>query len=335
MVKFLAKRILSLIFVVIGITLVVFIATHCLPADPARAAAGPSASMEQVVEKRVELGLDRTLYVQYLDYMKGLAHFDMGKSYKSRQPVTQEISSRLAATMELTVLSLVVFFIIALLMGSIAALKRNKIIDHVIRFFSVGSMAVPPYWLALLLQYFLFYKAQLLPSGYRLPAGVTGPDTVTGFYLLDSAIQGDWALFALCAKHLLLPVLSLVIGYCGITTRMMRTQLLQELRQDYIRTARSKGLPEHTVIRRHAMKNAISPILTMLGMQAGGMIGGTVLIEKIFSWPGLGSYALEAIMSMDLLVIAGITTVMAVIFILINLIVDISYVLIDPRVRLS
>lgn len=267
--------------------------------------------------------------------MKGLAHFDMGKSYKSRQPVTQEISSRLAATMELTVLSLVVFFIIALLMGSIAALKRNKIIDHVIRFFSVGSMAVPPYWLALLLQYFLFYKAQLLPSGYRLPAGVTGPDTVTGFYLLDSAIQGDWALFALCAKHLLLPVLSLVIGYCGITTRMMRTQLLQELRQDYIRTARSKGLPEHTVIRRHAMKNAISPILTMLGMQAGGMIGGTVLIEKIFSWPGLGSYALEAIMSMDLLVIAGITTVMAVIFILINLIVDISYVLIDPRVRLS
>ena len=328
MVKFLAKRILSLIFVVIGITLVVFIATHCLPADPARAAAGPSASKEQVEEKRVELGLDRPLYVQYLDYMKGLAHFDMGKSYKSRQPVTQEISSRLAATMELTVLSLVVFFIIA-------ALKRNKIIDHVIRFFSVGSMAVPPYWLALLLQYFLFYKAQLLPSGYRLPAGVTGPDTVTGFYLLDSAIQGDWALFALCAKHLLLPVLSLVIGYCGITTRMMRTQLLQELRQDYIRTARSKGLPEHTVIRRHAMKNAISPILTMLGMQAGGMIGGTVLIEKIFSWPGLGSYALEAIMSMDLLVIAGITTVMAVIFILINLIVDISYVLIDPRVRLS
>lgn len=259
MVKFLAKRILSLIFVVIGITLVVFIATHCLPADPARAAAGPSASKEQVEEKRVELGLDRPLYVQYLDYMKGLAHFDMGKSYKSRQPVTQEISSRLAATMELTVLSLVVFFIIALLMGSIAALKRNKIIDHVIRFFSVGSMAVPPYWLALLLQYFLFYKAQLLPSGYRLPAGVTGPDTVTGFYLLDSAIQGDWALFALCAKHLLLPVLSLVIGYCGITTRMMRTQLLQELRQDYIRTARSKGLPEHTVIRRHAMKNAISP----------------------------------------------------------------------------
>ena len=126
-----------------------------------------------------------------------------------------------------------------------------------------------------------------------------------------------------------------MLGYCGITTRIMRTQLLQELRQDYIRTARSKGLPEHTVIRRHAMKNAISPILTLLGMQAGGMIGGTVLIEKIFSWPGLGSYALDAIASLDLMVVAGITLTMAVIFILINLLVDISYVLIDPRVRLS
>ena len=161
------------------------------------------------------------------------------------------------------------------------------------------------------------------------------PEPVTGFYLLDSAFAGDWALLLQAARHLLLPVLSLVLGYCGITTRMMRTQLLQELRQDYIRTARSKGLPEHTVIRRHAMKNAISPILTLLGMQAGGMIGGTVLIEKIFSWPGLGSYALDAIASLDLMVVAGITLTMAVIFILINLFVDISYVLIDPRVRLS
>ena len=161
------------------------------------------------------------------------------------------------------------------------------------------------------------------------------PESITGFYLLDSVLAGNGALFLQAAKHLLLPVLSLVLGYCGITTRMMRTQLLQELRQDYIRTDRSKGLPEHTVVRRHAMKNAISPILTLLGMQAGGMIGGTVLIEKIFSWPGLGSYALDAIASLDLLVVAGIVLTMAVIFILINLIVDISYVVIDPRVRLS
>lgn len=151
MAKFLAKRFLSLIFVVIGITLIVFIATHCLPADPARAAAGPSASKEQVEEKRVELGLDKPVYEQYINYMKGLLHFDMGKSYKSKQPVTKEISTRLAATMELTILSLIIFFILALLLGSIAALKRNKLVDHIIRFFSVASMAVPPYWLALIL----------------------------------------------------------------------------------------------------------------------------------------------------------------------------------------
>lgn len=334
MTRFLAKRALSFIFCVIGITLVVFIATHCLPADPARAAAGPSASREQVEEKRVELGLDRPLYVQYADYMKGLLRLDMGISYKSKQPIMAEISKRIAATMELTILSLISYFILSLLMGSIAAIRRNKIVDHVIRIFSVGSMAVPSYWLALLLQYFLYYKAQLFPAGFRLPVGVAGPDKITGLYLLDSALQGEWMLFAMSARHLFLPVVSLIIGYCGITTRMMRTQLLQELRQDYIRTARSKGLKEHTVIKRHAFKNAISPILTMVGMQAGGMMGGTVLIEKIFSWPGLGTYALEAIMSMDLLVIAGITVVMAVIFIFISLIVDISYVIIDPRVRL-
>lgn len=335
MAKFLTKRIASLILVIIGITFIVFIATHCLPADPARAAAGPSASAEQVEQKRAELGLDKTVYEQYFNYIKGLLSLDMGKSYKSKQPVLTEISGRLAATMELTLLSLAVFFVLALIMGSLAALKRNSWLDHVIRFFSVGSMAVPPYWLALVLQYVLYYKCQIFPAGYRLPVGTMPPEAVTGFYLIDSALSGDWALFSLSAKHLFLPVLSLVLGYCGITTRMMRTQLLQELRQDYVRTARSKGIPERRVVGRHAMKNAISPVLTMLGMQAGGMIGGTVLIEKIFSWPGLGSYALESILSMDLLVIAGITMVMAIIFILINLVVDISYVLIDSRVRLS
>lgn len=334
MARFLAKRIASLILVIIGITFIVFTATHCLPADPARAAAGPSASAEQVEQKRAELGLDKPVYEQYFNYVRGLLAFDMGKSYKSKQPVLTEIAGRLAATMELTLLSLAVFFVLALLMGSIAAFKRNSCLDHVIRFFSVGSMAVPPYWLALVLQYVLYYKCQIFPAGYRLPAGTPPPDTVTGFYLLDSALSGDWGLFTLSAKHLFLPVLSLVLGYCGITTRMMRTQLLQELRQDYVRTARSKGIPERRVVGRHAMKNAISPVLTMVGMQAGGMIGGTVLIEKIFSWPGLGSYALESILSMDLLVIAGITMVMAIIYILINLVVDISYVLIDSRVRL-
>lgn len=333
--KFLLKRCASLVLVIIGVTMLVFLATYYLPSDPARAAAGPSATNEQVEAKRVELGLDKPVYVQYLNYMKGLLKFDMGTSFKTKQPVAQEITSRLSATLELTAVSLIVFFVLALILGSIAALKRGGVLDGIIRFFSVAGMAVPPYWLALIFQYVFYYRLQWLPAGYRLPVGTLPPDAVTGFYLLDSALAGDWALFLQAARHLLLPVLSLVLGYCGITARMMRTQLLQELRQDYIRTARSKGLPEHTVIGRHAMKNAISPILTLLGMQAGGMIGGTVLIEKIFSWPGLGSYALDAIASLDLMVVAGITLTMAVIFILINLLVDISYVLIDPRVRLS
>lgn len=267
--KFLLRRCASLVLVIIGVTMLVFLATYYLPSDPARAAAGPSATNEQVEAKRVELGLDKPIYVQYLNYMKGLLKLDMGTSFKTKQPVAQEISSRLSATLELTAVSLVVFFVLALILGSVAALKRSGALDGIIRFFSVAGMAVPPYWLALIFQYVFYYRLQWLPAGYRLPVGTIPPDTVTGFYLLDSAFAGDFTLFLQAARHLLLPVLSLVLGYCGITTRMMRTQLLQELRQDYIRTARSKGLPEHTVIRRHAMKNAISPILTLLGMQAG------------------------------------------------------------------
>jgi len=335
MAKFFVKRIASLILVIIGITMIVFIATNYLPADPARAAAGPSATNEQVERKREELGLDKPIYAQYLEYVKNLLKLDMGTSFKSKQPISSEIFTRLSATLELTVVSLIVFFVLALILGTIAALKRNGFIDNVIRLFSVAGMSIPPYWLALLFQYFFYYKWSLFPAGYRLPVGMAAPDTITSFYLIDSLVAGEWNIFIMAAKHLFLPVLCLVLGYCGITTRMMRTQLLQELRQDYIRTARSKGIPEKLVVMRHAMKNSISPILTMLGMQAGGMIGGTVLIEKIFSWPGLGTYALDSIAALNLPAVAGVTLVMAVIFVLINLVVDISYALIDPRVRLS
>ena len=164
---------------------------------------------------------------------------------------------------------------------------------------------------------------------------MAAPTTITGFYVIDSFLTGNWQTLGASIVCLILPVSCLVLGYCGITTRMMRTQLLQELRQDYIRTARSKGLSERIVILRHAIRNSISPILTMVGMQAGSMIGGTVLIEKIFSWPGLGSYAIQVIADLDIVVIAGIALTMSIVFVLINFIIDILYVVIDPRVRLS
>lgn len=332
--KFLTKRILSLILVIIGMTFVVFLAIRLLPADPARAAAGAGATNAQVELKRIELGLDKPMYVQYFKYIKGLLTFDMGTSLHNKLPISEEISKRLVATLELTFVSLVLYFILSLLLGCLAALKRNTALDSGIRIFAVGSMSIPPYWLALLLQLLLYYKFKLFPVGYRLPIGMAAPTKITGFYIMDSLLTGNWETLGASIRCLVLPASCLVLGYCGITTRMMRTQLLQELRQDYVRTARSKGLPERIVVLRHAIRNSISPILTMVGMQAGGMIGGTVLIEKIFSWPGLGSYAIQVIADLDIVVIAGISLVMSIVFVTINFIIDILYVVIDPRVRL-
>lgn len=335
MIKFTVKRIISLFFVIIGMTLVVFLAIKFLPADPARAAAGAGATNEEVEQKRIELGLDQPIYVQYFKYMKGIVTLDMGTSLHNKQPVAQEIGMRLCATLELTAVSLVIYFLLSMVLGSLAAFKRNTGLDTGIRVFAVGSMSIPPYWLALLLQFLFYYVLRVLPVGYRLPIGMAAPAKITGFYIMDSLLTGNWETLGASITCMVLPVTSLVLGYCGITTRMMRTQLLQELRKDYIRTARSKGLPEHAVIMRHTIRNSISPILTMVGMQAGSMIGGTVLIEKIFNWPGLGSYAIQVIADLDIVVIAGIALTMSVVFVIINFIIDILYVVIDPRVRLS
>lgn len=335
MAKFLVKRIASLFIVILGMTLLVFVATNLLPADPARSAAGPSASKEQVEQKRQELGLDKPLPEQYLKSVKNLLTLDMGTSIRNKQPITEEISTRLSATMELTIVSLVIYFLLSILLGSIAALKRGKAADQGIRLFSVGSMAIPPYWMALLLQLLFYYVLRWLPAGGRLPVTMAAPDHATGFYILDSILSGNMETLKTSIIYMIMPVTSLVLGNCGLTTRMMRSQLLEELHQDYVRTARAKGVSEKAVVLKHALKNSISPILTMVGMQAGGMIGGTVLIEKIFRWPGLGSYAVDVIAQLDFPAVTGIAITMSVFFVLINLIVDILYVVIDPRVRLT
>lgn len=335
MAKFLVKRIASLFIVILGMTLLVFVATNLLPADPARSAAGPSASKEQVEQKRQELGLDKPLPEQYLKSVKNLLTLDMGTSIRNKQPITEEISTRLSATMELTIVSLIIYFLLSILLGSIAALKRGKAADQGIRLFSVGSMAIPPYWMALLLQLLFYYVLRWLPAGGRLPVTMAAPDHATGFYILDSILSGNMETLKTSIIYMIMPVTSLVLGNCGLTTRMMRSQLLEELHQDYVRTARAKGASEKAVVLKHALKNSISPILTMVGMQAGGMIGGTVLIEKIFRWPGLGSYAVDVIAQLDFPAVTGIAITMSVFFVLINLIVDILYVVIDPRVRLT
>jgi ABC-type dipeptide/oligopeptide/nickel transport system permease component len=333
--KFLIKRIISMIFVILAMTFLVFLATNYLPSDPARAAAGRGATEAQVEAKRVELGLDKPMLVQYFIYLKGLVTLDMGTSLHNKLPVAKEIGSRLMATLELTLFSVILFVVLSLLLGSWAAVHQKTPLDSSIRILSIFNMSIPPYWLALILQLILYYKLKIFPVGYRLPLGMAPPQDITGFYILDSLLTQEWATLWASLQCIFLPSICLVLGAAGLTTRLMRTQLLQEMQQDYARTARSKGLSESVVIRRHLSRNAISPVMTMIGMQIGGMIGGTVLIEKIFCWPGLGNYAVSVIKDLDITVIAGIALVMSIIYVIINFIVDVLYVIIDPRVRIS
>lgn len=335
MTKYLLKRFVSLVFVVFSMTIIIFLVIYLLPADPARAVLGPSATNEQVEQKQKELGLDEPLLVQYGKYVKNLLRFNLGTSIQSGRPVSEEIGTRLGATIELTLASLIVYLVLAVFLGSVAALKRGGPLDGGIRMLSVLGISIPGYWLALVLQFLLFFKLGWLPSGMRLPVGAVPPETITGLYVLDSILTGNWEVLRLSLMHLVMPVICLTTGCTGVTVRMMRGQLLQELRQEYIRTARSKGILEAGVVMKHAMRNAISPIMTIVGMQAGGMIGGTVLIEKIFNWPGLGNYALVSIRAFDLYVVAGIALIMSVVYVLISLVIDILYVVIDPRVRLT
>lgn len=335
MTKYLLKRLLSLIFVVFCMSIIIFLVIYMLPADPARAVLGPSATNEQIAQKRSELGLDRPLAVQYGRYLVGLLHFDFGTSLQTGRPVLEEIAIRLPATMELTLMSLLIYVLLALIFGSVAALRRGSALDSGIRILSILNISIPGYWLALALQYIFYYKFKCLPNGLRLPVDVAVPTKITGMYVLDSLLTGNWQVLGLSLKHMILPVFCLVVGCLGVMTRMMRGQLLQELRKDYIRTARAKGISEYGIVMHHAMRNAISPIMTMIGMQAGGMIGGTVLIEKIFNWPGLGTYAMVSIQNFDLYVVAGIAMMMSFVFVIISLIIDVLYVVIDPRVRLT
>ncbi|XID90908.1 ABC transporter permease [Paenibacillaceae bacterium WGS1546] len=335
MASFIAKRLISLLIILFGMTVLIFAVTHLLPGDPARAAAGPTASNEDVARIRSELGLDLPLIQQYWISLKKLAALDLGVSVRSLQPVADEIGSRLAATMELTLISVVLYVLLSIALGVFAATRRSGWIDNGIRLLSVGSMAIPPYWLALLLQLIFYYYLNWLPSGGRLPLSVAPPDSVTGLYLLDSLLSMNGQALFYSSLYLILPVASLVIGHFGLTTRLMRSRLVQEFGQDYVRTARAKGVSSGAIVYKHTLRNSITPVVTMVGLQAGYMMGGTVLIEAIFRWPGLGSYALSAITNMDFPAISGVAITLSLIFVLVNLLVDILYVLLDPRVRVS
>ncbi len=332
----LLKRVLAAIPSLIGVVIVTFLLTRALPGDPAAYFAGPAATKEAIEQIRATLGLDQPLIIQFFHYVVDLAHGDLGKSLTTGQPVADEIRARLPASAELTLLGLIVSMAIAIPLGIMAATKPGSIIDHTCRIVTTAGVSLPVFFTGLILVYVFYYLLGWAPAPLgRLDVFYSAPPTVTGFYLIDSLIARDPETFVAALKQLILPALTLGIFSLAPIARMTRASMLSVLSSDFVRTARASGLAPYTVIVTYAFRNAMLPVITTLGMVFSFLLGANVLVEKVFAWPGIGSFAVEALIASDFAPVQGFVLTMAILYVALNLLIDVLYGLIDPRVRLE
>ena len=336
MLTMIGKRLLFAVPSLIGVVIVTFLLTRALPGDPAAYFAGPAATKEAVEQIRVKLGLDKPLIVQFVHYVNDLAHGDLGNSLTTGQPVATEIRNRLPASAELTLLGLIVSMVIAVPLGMLAATRPGSLVDHACRIITTAGVSLPVFFTGLMLVYVFYYLLGWAPAPLgRLDVFFSPPPQVTGFYLIDSLIAGDFEPFRSALKQLILPALTLAIFSLAPIARMTRASMLAVLASDFVRTARASGLSPSTVIVTYAFRNAMLPVITTLGMVFSFLLGANVLVEKVFAWPGIGSFAVEALIASDFAPVQGFVLTMAVMYVLLNLIIDILYGVIDPRVRLK
>jgi peptide/nickel transport system permease protein len=336
MLTMIFKRLAMAIPSLLGVVVVTFVLTRALPGDPAAYFAGPAATPQAIQEIRVKLGLDKPLIEQFASYVVDLAHGNLGTSLTTGQPVATELRNRLPASAELTLLGLMVSILIAVPLGILAATKPNSMIDHACRVISTLGVSLPVFFTGLILIYVFYYLTGWAPAPLgRLDVFYTDPPHVTGFFLIDSLIANQPETFVAALKQLILPALTLGIFSLAPIARMTRASMLAVLSSDFIRTARASGLSPYTVIITYAFRNAMLPVITTLGMVFSFLLGANVLVEKVFAWPGIGSYAVEALLASDFAPVQGFVLTMAVLYVVLNLLIDILYGLIDPRVRLE
>jgi peptide/nickel transport system permease protein len=332
LVRLIVRRMIFLVFVLFGLSLMTFGLSHIIPGDPARLMAGPRAGKSAVEKIREQYGLNDPLPQQYVTYIKGLARGDLGMSFTTRRPVAEDLKRYLPATLELGLIAFVLSTIIGIPLGVVSSVRRDQLPDHLARFISISGLALPVFWLAIMAQFVFFGRLGWLPDGARLPIGTDPPQTITGLYSVDALLTGNWELLRQSLVHLIMPATVLAYGSLAVVTRMVRGGMLEVLNQDYIRTARAKGIAPNGVVFGHALKNAMLPTVTSLGLQIGLLLSGAFLVEIVFSWPGIGRYAVEAIQRLDYNATMATTLVIALIFVLMNLFVDILYLFLDPRI---
>ncbi len=335
--RYIARRLLLMVVAAVGVTLISFIVSHAVPSDPIVSNLGQQASQrpEIVAAFRARWGLDRPLHEQYLSFLGNLLHGDLGTSINTRRSISTDVSQFLPATIELSTAAILFAIVIGLPLGVLAALHRDTAIDHAARFVSLVGVSLPIFWFAAIMLVIFYGALQIAVGPGRLGPQMKPPPSVTGFYTLDSLLAGDLATFKSAIEHLILPGLVLGSSVMGLVTRITRSSMLDVLGQDYVRTARAKGLIEAAVVVRHALRNALIPTVTVLGLAYGNLLSGAVLTETIFAWPGLGRYAFQSATQNDFPAIMGVTFIIALIYILVNLVVDLLYGVLDPQIRFS
>lgn len=335
---YIARRLALGLLVLFGVSVITFVIARVLPSDPAALWAGPRARAEQIARARVELGLDRPLPVQYVNYVKRFIAGDWGKSIRTRRDILADIRVFFPSSLELVTVAMGLSVLVGIPLGVVSATRRDRWPDHLARVVSLTGVSMPLFWLGILLQLIFFSTLGWLPLSGRMASEIRILDPVpmvTGFNLVDTLLAGNTRAFWSSLKHLVLPAVTLAIASLAVVTRMTRASMLEVLGQDFIRTARAMGLGERRVLYRHALKNALIPTLTVVGLSFGYLIAGTFLVEVVFDWPGLGFYTAHAILNVDYPAIMAVTILVATAYVLINLVVDVVQAIIDPRVRLG
>ncbi len=336
--EYVLRRLFLAIVVLIGVSMLTFVIARLVPSDPARIWVGPRARPEQVEQARVKLGLDRPLYEQYLRYLGDVVTGNFGVSVKSHRPIVEELRVFLPATLELVIFSMVITVIIGVPLGVLSAAWKDSLIDHFSRIFAVTSVSVPVFWLALIFQLLFVRELGLLPLGGRVSRDISlfAPiQQITGFYLIDTAVTGNWVAFRDALVHLFLPSVTLASYGIGLSIRMTRANMVEVLEQKYIVAARAAGLKTRTIYFKLALKNAVVPTLMVLGLTFVWQITGAMLVEIVFLWPGLGTYLTNAVLNIDFPVIVSVALVVTVFYVFVNLVLDLLQALIDPRVSLQ
>ncbi len=332
--RYALRRLLFVIPVVLGAIFITFLLTRIVPGNPIERVAGPYADDERVAEMKREANLDKPFYAQFVIYLGDLLRGDLGTSYTTAQPVKKDLVDRFPASMELVLYGMLLAVGLALPLGVVSAVKRGTWVDHLSRVLAVLGVSVPIFWIGLVLLSFFYSRLGWLPGAQgRLPIGMPEPERITGLFTVDALLRGQWDVFREAVKSIVLPVTTLGLVSMAPIARMTRATMIEALESDYVRTSRSLGLPSRVIILHHAFKNAILPVLTLIAAVFGYAIGGEVLIELIFAWPGLGLYSYNAIISSDFPAIQGFIILATTIYILIYLVVDILTATLDPRVE--